>query len=178
MAKAAERAINRTLTRTKTRWSQAMAREYRIKKSEAAAALRISRALAKRRKLYGEVYATGRKFELVAFAGGRPKRWSSYKRVPKVGAKIQVRRSGSKVQVAGAFIERGSKSGKLHVMWRKREGGKAVPREARILYGPSAPQMAVKTSPSIQRELRLFFRKRFVHEVRNIMRKGEIGVRK
>jgi hypothetical protein len=177
MPKAAERAINRTLTRAKTRWSQAVAREFRVKKGEAAASMRISRALAKRRKLYGEVYAVGKRMELIKFAG-RQKPWSQYKRRPKVGAWIQVRRSGSKERVPGAFVERGRKSGKLHVMWRKRSGGKVAPREAVILYGPSPEQMAKRTAPNVQREMSLFFRRRFIHETKHILRKGAVGGRK
>ena len=174
MPKAAERAINRTLARSKTRWSQAMAREYRIKRGEALAALRIDRALARRRKLYGEVYATGNRMELIKFAG-RQKPWSQYKRRPKVGAWVQVRRSGSKERVPGAFVERGRKSGKLHVMWRKRSGGKVEPREAVILYGPSPEQMAKRTAPNVHREMSLFFRRRFIHETKHVLRKGAVG---
>ena len=174
MPKAAERAINRTLTRAKTRWSTQVASEFRVKKGDAAASMHLSRALAKRNKLYGGVYATHEPFGLAKFAGGRPKPWSSYQRVPKVGAQIQVKRSGAKVRVAGAFIERGTKTGKLRMMWRVREGGKVAAREARILYGPSARQMANAALPNVEREMRRFFRKRFVHEVREIVRKGKV----
>lgn len=174
LAKAAERSINKTLKKTRTEWARAMRDEYVIKSSQAKQALVVHRALAARNRLYGDVEGRGRRMELIVFSSNK-KPWSQYKNKPRVGATVQVRRQGFKGKIPGTFVERGRKTGKLHLMWRKREGGHVAPREARVLYGPSTADMAEATAPSISPAMSRYFRRRFSHEVRWILSRGKIG---
>jgi len=184
MAKAAERAINRTLTRAKTRWVKAVTAEYRIKQKTVVDSLRLDNASAKKQKLHGKVEVTwDRKrrrtpprLELVEFVlGAKP--WSSYARVPKIGAMVQVKRRGFRGRIPHVFVERGRQTGKLHAMWRGRSGGRLEPRDARILYGPSVFDMARRTRPGIEGELARYLQRRFGHEVRFIIGQSGLGGR-
>ena len=176
LAKAAVRSINRTLNKARAEWSRAMSGEYMISAKKAKASLKVHDAKAgKVDKLYGEVVARGPRLELIEFSSNK-KAWSSYakNRKPRIGATVQVKRSGFKGAIPGTFVERGRKSGRLHLMWRKMEGSKRAPREARILYGPSTQAMADQTAPKVSPALQRYFRRRFIHEARHISSLGRI----
>jgi hypothetical protein len=184
-SKAAERAINRTLNKAHSEWAKAMASEYMVTGKEAKKVLirkkvrasDLDRAVMKGESgetvLEGTVYSRRRRMELVKFTRQK-KAWSEYKRKPKGGATVQVKRAGFKGVVLGTFIGIGSKTGRPHLMLRRRIGGKPAPREARMLFGPDLEQMASHTAPDIEPAMNRFFRKRFIHEVVNLVRKGAI----
>lgn len=164
------RAVNRAATRGKTSWARAVAADYTVKVKDVRPKIAVHKAI--RTRLYAEVVALPTRFELVDFAHKPVTPIHQLKRKPVGGISVNVKRSTGYLTVAGAFKVIGRKSGKERIIWRTREGGKTVGRyPAYILYGPRLDQLALAVLPNIKADIHAYMRKRFSHEVRNVIRR-------
>ncbi len=128
MPHVAVRALNKSLTGTKTDMVKVIREDYNYK----AAALnkRITVARASRAKIEGHVQSRGGMVHLTDIAGTRQ---------TKKGVTVNVRKSTGRQLIPRAFIRSGKNSGKKIVFRRKEENGQMVPRypiEARSTAHP------------------------------------------
>ncbi len=135
-AKAA--AVNRTLRTGRTRLSRIVRDEVPLKKKIVDDRLTITRK-ATRNNRGGTLRVKSTRIPLIAF-DGRPTKPPSQrgikvaKRAPKIGAGYRLRTGGPIIRKRGSFVQRGTKTGNVHIMTRF---GIGSDREPRIRYGPS-----------------------------------------
>ena len=164
------RAVNRAAVKGATEWSRAVAGDYTVGTKAARMHMAVHRA--DRLNSSAEVVARPHRFELVDFAHKPRSTIHDLQRLPVGGLSVNVKRSTGYLKVPGAFKVMGTGSGKHHIVWRKREGGKPVGRyPLHILYGPTLSEMALTVLPGIQARLGRYLRQRFNHEVRHIIRR-------
>lgn len=118
MPNVAVRAINKTLTGTKTEMSQALQSVYNFKAAEINKRLTIQRA--KIQSMGGYVRSKGGQFHLTDITGTRQL---------KKGVKVKIKKDSGGTTIPRAFIAPGINSGKLIVFRRpKMSSGKLYPR--------------------------------------------------
>lgn len=141
-------AINRTITKAKTKVSVAVRREYIAKAADIKAAIAIKRASSG--NLRGEINITGEPLQLTKFKVTQPKRGPM---------KAKVLKKSSLKPVKGLFVV--PNRGYLAHRTQKERFPLKSP------YGPSIPQMAGRESVSgeITDFAEDFFQTRFQHEI-------------
>lgn len=154
--KAANSAINRTLTFTAKKTGQEVRKYYNVKVSEVKGGLQIKKS--NPGTLSGEIISRDRRLSLGRFVRGKAKKI----------VKVRVTKTTKKVNVnPKAFVV--NLGGNRHVA--KRTGNTNYP--IKVLKTLSIPNMikSKKVSPGIQKEASVYLAKRTAHEVDYAMKK-------
>lgn len=164
------RALNRAIAGVRKDADVAVREVYNVKSTAVRKSFFITNAGSGRGDgfLSARAESVGRKIALSEF--GVLPRTASRKRMPEVGASVEITR-GSRKTVPGAFVGSGKKSGKKLVF--KRKGSERHPVVA--LTGPSVPQMlgAVRhpdIAEDISTKARERFEKNLTHEIDYVLK--------
>jgi len=162
MKKGARRAISRTLTTARKETSQAIRDDLALRAGDIKD--RIEKKIVW--DFEGKLTVKDRRLELIKF---RTPRETSRRRRRSGGGGVNVtiyKKKGRQL-IKGAFINKGRKKGRLHVM--KREETSRYP--IKILYGPSIAKTASRHLPRILARTEPVFEKNLAHEIDRALRK-------
>ena len=174
MQKALVMGINKTAAKGKTEVKRAVSSVFVIKQKDVAPRIRIRRASAGRFEAVIDPFGLkkrGRALHLSQFIVGNKERYLRKKGVsPKNqrGIKVRVKRGGAAKTVAGAFLIRSKRSGKLMMM--QREGKAQYP--IRSLHTIDVPEMfgsrrvSQRVTSCIRRALPIEMERALAHVVR------------
>lgn len=160
--KAAVRALNRAITTAQTAASYKARRVYTIKNDAFKKGMKIKKA--RRGELLARLSSKSARRELVDFSVSP----GTIQRGKKSGQlQVAVKRAGGLKPLPGAFVERGRKDGRLHVL--KREGRARYPLH--IKYGPSPSEMLAGEDvvPYVEKRAKEMLAKRLEHEIDHLL---------
>jgi bifunctional DNA-binding transcriptional regulator/antitoxin component of YhaV-PrlF toxin-antitoxin module len=160
------RALNRSIAAARTELSTETRKRYNIKHGDILKAANIKKAESTKQSLMASIRIKSTRRELAQFKVS-PKDPIRGKKPPKF-LKVGVMKPGLK-KLPGAFLQRGKKSGKVHVL--KRAGRSRYP--ILMKYGPSIPEMAGNDKIMAVTEARAkeIFLKRVDHEMNRALEK-------
>ncbi|TEB13367.1 phage tail protein [Pelotomaculum propionicicum] len=160
--KAIMRALNRSVENARTNVVSSATEEYYVSATAVRKTITITKATEARLRVKVHSKDTGR--ELIDFKVS-PKN-PGLKRPPAV-QRVGVKKGSGLKDLPGAFVRKGIKTGKPHVL--KRTTSKRYP--INVKYGISVPQMigSKKVRLRIENEARAIFEKRLDHEISRIL---------
>lgn len=159
------RALNRAAIETRTKIIAQTREEYFVKAGDVRSTIRITKATSDRTRVI--IKSRGAKIELAAFKvrPGMP----SPKKPPQIW-RVAVKKDGLK-GLPGAFLVRGTSTGKLHVVTRVTPARYPI----RTMYGPAVPQMIGQNLSNreyarmVEVEAEKSFNKRLDHEINRLL---------
>lgn len=143
--KATFRALNRALDKVATETGREIRKEYNVKQRAIVSALRKRRAHPK--SLYARLIVEGARLGLIEFAARAVNPWNvkGRRRKPGGGVSVQVKVSGGRKLIKGAFITastannaRGGGSEGMRQVWRRAGAARTPIRNLRSLSVPQA----------------------------------------
>jgi len=157
MRKGARRAINRTLTTARKETSKAIRADLALRAGD------IKDRIEKKMvfDLEGKLVVRDRRLELIKFRTPRQTKLTRRRGAARGGVKVTIYKRKGRQLIPGAFIAKGIKSGREHVM--KREGSERYP--VKILYGPSITKTANRHLPEILKRTEPVFAKNLDREI-------------
>lgn len=158
-------ALNRSMRQARTEGARKLRETYYIKYSDLLNAMKITKADEESNAIITKIKVRSTRRELMMFRVSPKDITSTMKRRPK-SIKVAVMRTGFKT-LPGAFVSKGSSSGKLHIL--RRTDKKRYPLH--IKYGPSIPEMAntPQVREAIEARAKEVFEQRFDHEFRRML---------
>lgn len=156
-------AVNRSAQAARTELTRKIRDLYYIKNSDILEAAKISRAKSNQKLIQAKINVRGTRRELIQFRVS-PQNYNPKNRPAFIT--VAVKKDGKK-PLPGAFVGKGSASGKLHVL--KRAGKERYPLQ--IKYGPSIPEMAgnPQVTDAVEKRGQEILDQRLDHEIKRLL---------